>query len=253
MRAEALSALAGVDDPRVLDRLAAAAGDDDISVRHAAVEALSGRKDARAVHVLVSTALRDGSDLVRQSAFRAFHDVACPDCLDLIVAAMRDPDENVRLNAVQLMEGSDGPAAAKCLSAAALTDDSTSVRRRATLALELVDSPGVLTHLTAALKDDNPTIRTNAVEALGIIGNPQAAKILATVLADSDPRLREKAVRESERWEKPMRSRSWPNALADDDPAVRQSAAEALNTITGQNFGEDRDSWMQWWEEKQKQ
>jgi hypothetical protein len=39
-------------------------------------------------------------------------------------------------------------------------------------------------------------------------------------------------------------------ALGDSNDEVRQAAAEALQTVTGQNFGEDAKAWEQWWEQR---
>ncbi len=70
-----------------------------------------------------------------------------------------------------------------------------------------------------ALGDQDEDVREAAAEALGKIG-PDAVPALIQALQDKE---------------------SW----------VRMRASGALETITGQDFGEDADRWLQWWEEQQ--
>ena len=71
--------------------------------------------------------------------------------------------------------------------------------------------------LIEALKDSNWKVREAAAWALGEIKNTRAVEPLI-------------------------------QALKDSDKGVREAAAWALRTITGMEFGEDSDRWMQWWQ-----
>jgi HEAT repeat protein len=38
-------------------------------------------------------------------------------------------------------------------------------------------------------------------------------------------------------------------ALRDEDDDVREYATEALGKITGEDFGEDHEKWLKWWQQ----
>lgn len=76
--------------------------------------------------------------------------------------------------------------------------------------------------LIGVLKDRHWAVRKFAAEALGEIGFPRALPAVKSLIA----------------------------RLKDKDSWVRWSAAYALKTITGKDFGQDPVKWQKWWEEK---
>jgi HEAT repeat protein len=71
--------------------------------------------------------------------------------------------------------------------------------------------------LIDALKDINADVREAAVQALGEIKDARAVAPLIAVLKD-------------------------------EDRVVCYEAAETLEKITGQDFGDNQESWQSWWE-----
>lgn len=100
----------------------------------------------------------------------------------------------------------------------ALKDEDWDVRSKAVEVFNAIGTPAVEL-LIKALRDDAWEVRVGAVEALGKIGDRRAVYPLITVLGDED-----------------------------EGEFIRESAAEALNLITGQTFGENPAKWQKWWE-----
>lgn len=134
--------------------------------------------------------------------------------------------------------------------------------------------------LVIALKDENADAGSSAENALFKIGAPVIPYVTA-VLNYPNRELRYRAVSVLERlsrWAKvlmdkerrqPLACASAPihnpanflptclkdpstvealiSVLEDEDEYIRKNAAEALERITGQQFGEDRAKWQDWW------
>lgn len=102
--------------------LAAALGDPDWGVRHAAVEALGRIGDPRAGDALVA-ALRDKDWTVRSAAAAALMYVTDARSLDALVAALKAPDEFVRSSAVVALAKIGGRRAAQAVASMLRDDD----------------------------------------------------------------------------------------------------------------------------------
>ena len=74
-----------------------------------------------------------------------------------------------------------------------------------------------VTRLTANLKHRNARVRQRAAMVLGSIKDPRAVEPLIA-------------------------------ALKDQNPVVQQETAGALEKITGKDFGQDHDKWLDWWQ-----
>lgn len=139
--------------------------------------------------------------------------------------------------------------------------------------------------LIQALKDKySSDVQENAVEALGKIGDARAVKPLIQVLRkDKDSDMRRKAawalgeigdarvikpliqaLKKDKDWYVPQWA-AWAlekigkpavepliQALKDKDEIVRENAAEALEEITEEFFGEDYEAWSKWWQKHKK-
>jgi HEAT repeat protein len=81
----------------------------------------------------------------------------------------------------------------------------------------------VVSALIQALGDQDVYVRQTAVLALKRIGSEVMAAVPALI-----------------------------QALQDKSDRVRGYAAEALEAITGQQFGQDAARWQQWWNEQQR-
>ena len=130
---------------------------------------------------------------------------------------------------------------------AALNDKSGDFQTEAAEVLGEIKDSHAVEPLIAALKDDDPRVRGKAAGALGKIGKPAVEPLIAA-LEDVHPRVRRAAVvalgeiRDSRAVE-PLIA-----ALHDEVSNVRGIAAEALKKITKQDFGQDHDAWLKWWQ-----
>ncbi|MDP2949743.1 MAG: HEAT repeat domain-containing protein [Chloroflexota bacterium] len=137
----------------------------------------------------------------------------------------------------------------------ALSDEDYWVRFYAARALgEIGPEEGVVPALIQALGDEERAVRENAAWSLGKIGREavDAVPALAQALGDEHQWVREAAAC-ALRDIGPEAVEAVPaliQALEDEDLPVGHPAAEALEAITGQDFGEDADRWRQWWEEQ---
>lgn len=230
--AEALAALTG---PRVAQGLLSLLKDPEVSVRAAACLALGGQGDASSVEPLVER-LKDAAGRVRRSAAEALGFLgerrAAPALLGALPALLRaleDPGIALRKKAAEALGKIGDPdvlaalagrlrtgsvpekwAAAETLAdwrapeavpplAAALSDPSARVRKRAAYALGNLawgsarPFPEAVEALGEALSDASEEVRGRAAFALGLTGSPRAARFLAKALRDESDSVRRKA------------------------------------------------------------
>ncbi|MGF1623635.1 MAG: HEAT repeat domain-containing protein [Alphaproteobacteria bacterium] len=103
---------------------------------------------------------------------------------DVLLQAAADPDENVRMNAVEALGLKAGTPRTVAALVAALADDADEVRFNAALALARLGPAAepATEALVAALDDGNRYVIGYAVEALERIGSPRATHALLTHL-----------------------------------------------------------------------
>jgi hypothetical protein len=110
------------------------------------------------------------------------------------LAALRDPDRDVRAAAVRVL-GAHGGDDAVSLLELALRDSELGIRLAAVEALGHIGGNRAARGLTAALHDRSRRLRLRAVSVLGAIGGPTASELLAYVKAvDRDEAVRASAV-----------------------------------------------------------
>jgi HEAT repeat protein len=102
VRAAAAYALGQIGDPRAVEPLIAALGDESSDVRQDAAYALGEIKDPRAVEPLIA-ALKDWHSNVRKAAAKALVKIGTP-AVELLIAALRDEDERVRQAAAEALD-----------------------------------------------------------------------------------------------------------------------------------------------------
>lgn len=105
-----------------------------------------------------------------------------------------------------------------------------------------------LTLLRQALGETSATTRGNAVRHLGQVQPDGSADVLGILLRDdASSGVRRQAASAIGRFPLDHSVPPLIDALADDMPEVRGAAARALDSITGERFGDDRAAWIRWW------
>lgn len=126
------------------------------------IMALAEQRDMQTVSVLESIVQGGAGPAERREAVYALADVGGETNAATIADALRDPDDGVRLAAIDVLSTMDGEVSAGLL--------------------------------TGALNDADPRIRLAAVDAFGDMEGPTAAMALQQALADPDARVREAAI-----------------------------------------------------------
>ncbi|TFG90597.1 MAG: HEAT repeat domain-containing protein [Candidatus Atribacteria bacterium] len=101
----------------------------------------------------------------------------------------------------------------------------------------------VIEGIIAALKDEE---KNGAVIALGEIGDERAVEPLKEALKDKSKDVQIWAAFSLYKLGDTQKIEFLITVLKDEDGNVRETAAEALNKITGKDFGEDEAKWRDW-------
>jgi len=217
-RANAAMALGTTKDTRAVEPLIAALEDEDQSVRASAAGALGQIKDARAVEPLVA-ALAEGDANVTRVAVHALREMEADRAVEQLILVLRDGEAEKQVSAATILgDIGDNRAVEPLINA--LEDNNLRVRTAALKALAKIDDERVVEPLVAAVRGEVLPLRMDAISALGNV---------------KDPRVIEPLI----------------DALTDEEPVIREYAANSLQKLTGQNFGQDQAKWRAWWEENE--
>jgi len=213
---DAANALGEIGDPQAVDGLLKLIGDEDASVRQAAVAALNSIIPPSMSQRIIPL-LHDRDPNVRESAVKIAGYFGYPDAADALVDLSRDPNERVRCAALEHLPFVEDERAFDVLGHA-LKDETPNVRAAAARALGNMESPRVVAHLIAGLvdedvwvryfsarslgrhrdersvealkgvieKDEFNHVRIAALDSLGQIGGPRVAEIVAGLVDDND-------------------------------------------------------------------
>lgn len=111
---------------------------------------------------------------------------------DGLIARLRDPDRNVRIQAALDMGKLDEPGAADVLVEALAAEPDFFVRETLTWSIVRL-GPAATPLLMDRLRDEHPSVRHDAAHALSKIGDPRALEALTALLGDADPAVVSKA------------------------------------------------------------
>ena len=133
---------------------------------------------------------------------------------------------------------------------AALEERKPALRRSAADALARIGDRRATPYLIRALEGTaSPAFRESVIEALALIGDPRAtASILWQLTESFDRQVRESAADALGRIGNDDAIRPLIEAIRTDAKQVRTKAAEALWRITGQDFGDNGERWLEWWQ-----
>jgi HEAT repeat protein len=261
-RVWAARVLGRIGDARAVDELVARLHDRDDRLRMAAAEALGTIGDPRALQAIVRATLRDPASQVRAQAAGAIARIEGERAVDVLVAALADPDYATRIRALEAFETMRIDDTSPLETA--LRDANGEVRRRAALALERV---GYLDKLVGRLASEDRAVRTRAYASFLEIGRTGLVDSIAAYIHHSTFEVRAIAARacgelgakraapilmraiDDEAW--PVRAAvcnalgklghedapaSLVRALGDGEETVSEAAAEALTSYSPQQL-----------------
>jgi HEAT repeat protein len=215
----AAASLAQRGDKRILKQLLQAIQTNDTEAEFA-IAALGDLKDAEAVEPIVERLKKaTGSWRPRRAAVVALEKIGGDRAVDGILGALRDKDETVRGEAAAALGRLKEHRSTQELIA--LLQDETRAVHSATTALGNIRDPKSVEALISSLNYKDYRIRVGAADALGKIG-VRNNRVIESLLSSLD------------------------------DKYAQASAARALKSLTGQDFGVDAKRWRQWWEKNQK-
>jgi HEAT repeat protein len=163
-------------------------------LRRVGLWALGFVVEARDVELLAAAAT-DVDPTVRSMAIGSIPDPAGDDhAFRVLILALRDPDEQVRVSAVSRL-GYTGRADAVAPLVTLAADRAPRVRSMVAYALGRLHSAEATPTLLRLLHDPDRHVRERVGEALGSVGGPAAVDALLALAADEDPQLRVQATK----------------------------------------------------------
>ncbi len=147
-----------------------------------------------------------------------------------LIAALGDPDANVRMAAASSLGRLEDPRAIPGLINAT-RDGNVKVRSAAYEALSDFDDPRILEPMMAALKDPDPDVRRQAAQSLGNLEDRRAVSPLIAALSDSSAEVRRAAAQSLGELQDPAAAGALAAALKDSKADVRRAAAQSLGEL----------------------
>ena len=256
-RVWAAQILGRIGDGRATDLLVARLHDRDDRLRMVVAEALGTIGDARAIGAIVRATLRDPAPQVRAHAAGALARLEGERAVDVLVAALADPDYATRLRALEAFETIRVVDTAPLESS--LRDANPEVRRRAALALERVGylearigdltgtdragraqayeailelgRVGLADSVVAYVNHASFEVRATAARAAGELGSTRSAPLLLAALDDEMWPVRAAAAEALGRLKAEEAVVKLVARVSDGEEAVREAAAEALTAF----------------------
>jgi HEAT repeat protein len=162
---EAANALGQIGDPAAVDGLLKLIGNDDASIRQAAVSALNSVIPPSMSGRIIPL-LHDSDPNVRESAVKIAGYFGYPEATSPLLELSRDPNERVRCAAIEHLPYVEDERVLAVL-VHAIEDETPHVRAAAARALGTLDAPEVVPPLIAGLADDDVWVRYFSARALG--------------------------------------------------------------------------------------
>lgn len=182
IRREAIEALSGIKDGRILYPLVKSLQDEDIGIQQAAMDALIAYDDEAAVYNVLPL-LFDNRVNVRNMAQEILEKIGAAGVM-LIGLHIKDKDENVRKMIADILGKLNVPEAGSILLEM-LKDHNSNVRSSAAEGLGRVGDSTAVSHLITLLNDE-AWVAFFAAGALGKIGDSRAIMPLLEFIKSSD-------------------------------------------------------------------
>jgi HEAT repeat protein len=214
--------------PEAVDALANVVQTDEAPmVRASAIGALGQMGGGRAVTVLAPLVEEEERDVSR-AALQALGQIGHPDALPPLLAALRSPDPERRLDALHAVAERGGADAAGALQWVAATDAEPQVAQAAVEAMGRLATPEAVAALVALTAD--PTLRESCMVTLAELGEAQVEDV-ARGLEHMHPSVRRATVDALARMKNPLASAKLSIALEDEEASVRLKAVTALRRL----------------------
>ncbi len=166
-----------------------------------------------------------------------------------LVELLDDRDETVRSAAANALGNYRHPRAAQMLMDA-IRVASASARADMIYALAQINDITTVPFLIERLPSEEPKVHAAILYALGELRDARALDVLLKSLAHKDATIRATGAQALANYY----SQDVIEALLVllDDPAqqVREAVVEALFTLTGKNYGPNKEKWHQWWQQQ---
>ncbi|MBF0516846.1 MAG: HEAT repeat domain-containing protein, partial [Nitrospirae bacterium] len=193
LRIAAVRALTALKDPESVIPLTQLLQEEDTLLKRAVLDCLIAIGDKRAAHAALNL-LKDVDIVIRQKSTECVIQLADATIVPEIIKLMRDKDVNVRRCAVDVLNNIRDPSTADAL-VAAMKDSDWWVRQIATDALAEVKGENIVKFFIKMLKDSSDVnMRRCAVEFFNKVTDAAALEPLIATLNDPDWWVREKAV-----------------------------------------------------------
>ncbi len=191
---------------------------------------------------------------IRSIAARHLGEIKNIDTVEDLIAVLKDKDFSVRANACwALGEIKDKKALEPLRQILLSPDEEWVVSDEAAKSLYKIDPDYAFKCLNIYLKSRDWTCRQQAVELLGALYNSRAVEPLISALRDKEWRVIEKTVIAlgkigDERAVRPL-IEILKNPYLNFDRTAKKNVIEALKNITGQDFNDNYDRWLNYWRE----
>ena len=225
------------EEPRVqqassaVPALIEAIGDDNASVRLAAIQSLGALEDPRAIAALGKALKEDADPRVREAAAEALGDIDDPRAVPHLVEALRgERVATVRERIIHALGDIGDPAAIDAIAGAS-KDQSVGVRREVANALGEIEGRRALPTLLGMARDADVEVRRHVASALGDLEDQDAFDTLAQLSRDADAEVRQSAIQGLGQLEDGRALPVFVAALKDQHAEVRSQAADAIHNI----------------------
>ena len=190
-----------------------------------------------------------------QSVAEWFEGVMPPNPGEVARDAINPYDPDLRRRSVELLSTADWGGEEPYLELYRLLvdDPDPTVRAAALSALARHGTAADASHVVPYLRSDgNKPVRWAAARALQRLHHPDAVgPLLSGLREDPEANVRMVCANALAQYRQPKVFQGLLGALNDDDFAVVQESRVALNTLTGQDFGDDTGAWLRWSEDQE--
>ena len=223
--ASALTVYARVDVEATDEQLRTAYDNGSVPIRLAVLSLWAGRTSG--THPLLVEALRDPSEAVRLRAIGQLSQHPDPNATTALIAALTDSSLAVRTAAVPAL-GAAGTAEAFEALLGALAGASPALREHIAEALSSVGRKHLLHNLAELSRSAAVDVRLGLAWTLGKIGDPSCVPVLEGFLRDGDPRLRASAAGALGKVADRGAIKALVAASGDPEPKTRAAVVNAL-------------------------